>query len=129
MIMPLMVRERRNDRKTQTDYGGAQLDLVLRVFGPNFSTDATGRFLLAELKYGKAWIDHAQKMTFGLVHSTLRMGDPDRQRYLGYYMVQYDNEDWHIAHFRINGVEANTEDWARFRNLDPVFLASLPEVL
>ena len=105
------------------------LDLVLRVYGPNFSSDVTGRFLLAELKYGKAWINHAQKMTFGLVHSLLREADPHMERYLGYYMVQYDNEDWHVASFRINGIEVGAEDWTRFRNLDPEFLANLPEVL
>jgi len=90
------------------------LDLLVRWFGPNFHFDARGGFMLVELKYGNAWIGGAQKMTFGVLDELLRKGDPEGQRYTGFYLVQYDNEDWECARFKINGVSVTQEQMVQF---------------
>jgi len=120
---------RKNKPSGKEGYVVEDLDLVLRIFGANFHTDATGKFILIELKFKNAWIGPAQKRTFSLINSLLRQGDPERKRYLGYYVVQYDNEDWDKASFRINRVKVTCEEFDKFSNLDSDFLSSLPTVL
>lgn len=70
------------------------LDLVVRWYGKKFGLDSIGRFRLLEIKYRGARIGPAQKMTFGLIHHMLSFADPDRSRYDGYFLVQYNDETW-----------------------------------
>jgi hypothetical protein len=79
------------------------LDLVIRVYGANFDSDSTGKFLLAELKYGNSRLDYAQRMTFGLLDSMLRQADPTCSRYLGFFLINYSDVNWDKARFKING--------------------------
>ena len=79
------------------------LDLLVRHFGAEHGTDAIGRFMLCELKFDTSMIGTAQRRTFGLLDGLLRAGDKDGDRYLGYYIINYDNEDWNRANFRVNG--------------------------
>ncbi|HFB06890.1 MAG TPA: hypothetical protein ENJ92_00435 [Chloroflexi bacterium] len=101
------------------------LDLVLRVYGKRYDTDAVGKFILVELKYGNAWIGYAQQKTFGLIDSVLRKGDPTGERYLGYYVVQYDDEDWERANFKVNRVALSEDEFLRFLQLDAKILARI----
>lgn len=63
------------------------LDLLVRHFGNNYGIDTIGRFMLIEQKHPGSFIEGAQVWTFRLVHDTLRKGDPDRKRYVGYYVL------------------------------------------
>jgi hypothetical protein len=90
------------------------LDLVVRLFGAKYNTDATGKFMLIELKHGNAQPAIAQQKTFGLIDSLLRKADPNKQRYLGYFILNYDNEDWNKANFRVNGKPYTLRQLTRF---------------
>jgi hypothetical protein len=100
------------------------IDLVLRAYGANYYTDAEGIFMLIELKFGNAWVGTAQQRTFGMIHKLLRKADPEARRYLGYFVIQYDNEDWDKANFKINGVEVDREKFWAFMN----FMAPIKSV-
>jgi hypothetical protein len=80
------------------------LDLVIRHYGATYNLDDTGRLMLCELKYGRAPIDYAQRRTFGLLHQLLRQADPNRDRYLGFFVIHYDHPDWSLARFTVNGM-------------------------
>jgi len=79
------------------------LDMVFRVFGLRYGDDDNGRLRLVELKHGDATIGEAQRRTFGLMDSIMKRGDPCGRRYDGYYIVNYDDDDWSKANFKING--------------------------
>lgn len=78
------------------------LDLVIRWFGRNYGFDSRGAFMLIDLKYGNKGLDVAQEKTFGLMDALLREADPDQERYLGFYLIQYTDDDWDRAQFKIN---------------------------
>ncbi len=80
---------------------------------------------MMELKYGRAGLSGGQVKTFGLIDELLRKGDPKQYRYKGYYLVQYDNEDWDLASFRVNGVPLTTDAFKAFLQLDGSLLAEL----
>lgn len=90
------------------------LDLVIRWFGRNFGYDSAGAFILIDLKFGRADLGMAQVKTFGLLDKLLRTADPGYERYLGFYLVQYDNEDWEKANFRINYHDVTRDEFSRF---------------
>lgn len=69
------------------------LDVVIRHYGTKYQLDATGRFMLIEQKHPGSFIATAQQMTFGLMHATLRKGDPNRERYTGYYVLNIAFDD------------------------------------
>jgi hypothetical protein len=77
------------------------LDLLLEGFGPCFKTDKVGRYALLELKFGRSWPNYAQQVLFGDIHRRLRESDPNRLHYMGYFLVQYTNDDWYQAQFRV----------------------------
>lgn len=81
---------RKNIPGGSSGYVFEDLDLVTRRFYPE---DSTGRFMLIEMKYADSKLGRAQIWTFGLIDRLLRIGDPKRLRYLGYYLLQYPNED------------------------------------
>lgn len=80
------------------------LDLVIRTYGNEFDTDGIGKIMLVELKRWPHNIGYAQRATFGLLHRLLRKADPDQNRYVGYFVVQYDNDDWDYSQFWVNGI-------------------------
>lgn len=90
------------------------LDLVIRVCGRNFNTDGGGKFMLMELKWYPHNIGMAQKRTFGLIDSLLKNGDKSRTRYKGFYVIQYDNEDWDLSRFWVNGIKVCREQLISF---------------
>ncbi len=71
------------------------LDVVIRHFGYKYHLDSDGRFMLIEQKHPGSFIETAQVFTFRLIHRTLRAGDPEKKRYIGYYVlnVAFDEED------------------------------------
>ncbi len=90
------------------------LDLVIRVYGEKFHTDSTGMFRLIELKFNTVWLGIAQQNTFQLIDAILRKGDPTGKRYDGYYVVNYDNNDFDIATIFINGKQVSREKFISF---------------
>jgi hypothetical protein len=78
------------------------LDLVIRWFGQRYGFDATGTFMLLELKYGNASLGVPQEKLWRLIDGLLRRADPCQERYFGFYLVQYSDNDWDKASFRIN---------------------------
>lgn len=93
------------------------LDLVLRVYGRNYLTDDKGRIALVELKFGNSWIGYAQRKTFGELHRMLRAGDAEN-RYIGFFVIQYSDEDWDKAEFAVNKTTLSGDEFARFLSLD-----------
>ena len=94
------------------------LDLVMRVYGYDRDTDAIGKFALIELKHGLNCLRRAQRNTFKLIDSLLRQGDPSAERYLGYFLLNYTDEDWHKAAFLVNHVSLDEPGLIRFLQLD-----------
>lgn len=101
------------------------LDLVVRWFGRNYGYDSRGAFMLMDLKFGSAQLGIAQEKTFGLMDGLLRQADPDFERYLGFFLIQYTDEDWDRAQFRINfkGVthQQFMDFWSRRFVTEPYF--------
>ncbi len=64
------------------------LDLLIRWYGPHFLSDDIGRFILIEIKVYPYKPDGAQIRTFRLLDTLLQKGDPEHQRYIGYYLIQ-----------------------------------------
>ncbi len=92
------------------------LDIVIRHFGNGYHTDAKGRLLLIEQKHPGHWIRTAQQKTFGLLHGLLRKADPERQRYIGYYVLQVEFGDGSEPMFpvRVNGKELDAAEFKRW---------------
>lgn len=88
------------------------LDLLVRHFGTNYGLDATGRFMLIEQKHPGYFIEGAQVWTFRLVHDTLRKGDPNRERYVGYYVlnIAFDDDKNPIFPVTVNRSHVLEED-------------------
>lgn len=113
-VLPFREWLRKNKPSGGQGYVVEDLDLVLRVYGSRYNQDAIGAFMLIELKFGSAYIRTAQKRTFGLIHKLLRLADPEAKRYAGYFVIQYDNEDWDIAGFRINRKKVTRQEFDNF---------------
>ncbi len=64
-----------------------------------------------ELKHiSKGYIRKAQVMTFGLKDALLRKADPERRRYMGFYLLVMDNYNpYEATKFIVNGIEINYE--------------------
>lgn len=118
---------RNNKPPGNEGYVVEDLDIVLRIYGTNYDTDSTGKFMLLELKFGRAYIDYAQRRTFGQINYMLRKADPGRVRYMGYFVVQYDNDDWDKSEFTINRVSVTRDEFVnKFLDFDTDFISSLP---
>lgn len=101
------------------------LDLLVRVYGRRYQTDETGRVMFTELKFGNAWIGTAQANTWKPIHLNMRRGDPSRTFYRGFYVVQYDKDDWEEASFRINRQPVSRDDFHRFLEFQDIGVTSL----
>lgn len=86
-VLPLREYIRQEFPRGSDGLVAEDLDLVIRHFGSNYGTDAKGRLMLIEQKHAGYGIGTAQQKTFGLIDELLRRGDPDGQRYLGYYLL------------------------------------------
>lgn len=85
------------------------LDLIVRTYGVEYNTDQSGKFCLIELKYGTAQMTRGQENTFSLITKLLRQADPKKERFLGFYLVQYSDQNWEIASFRVNNIAISRE--------------------
>ena len=98
------------------------LDVLFRTFGPAFQTDAKGKFMIVEEKHPGAKMQRAQEMTFGLLDDVCRKGDPLRERYLGFYVLEigYDAIDYPIFPVKVNGhrlSETMYKAWVEMRHI------------
>jgi len=125
-VLPYRDWLRKNQPQGSQGYVVEDLDLLVRGYGPRYGTDAKGRFMECELKFYPRNIGPAQKRTFGLRDEMMRRGDPDGERYLGFYVVQYDNEDWDLSKFWVNGLPMTRDEFHKFIDLDPDMLDSVP---
>jgi len=98
------------------------LDLVMRVYGKRYGTDSVGKFMFVELKFGDATLGRAQINTFRMIDDTCRKGDPECTRYMGYFLLQYSDEDWDDATFRIDGLAMPASMLAEFLQMDDAVL-------
>lgn len=119
-VLPFREWIRNNMPSGRDGFVAEDLDLVVRLYGPRFHTDATGKFMLIELKHGNTQPAIAQQKTFGLIDALLRKADPEQKRYLGYFVVNYDNEDWNVSTFRINGKPVTLYELKSFLQDEPI---------
>jgi len=87
------------------------LDLIVRRFGPLASqgSDKQGNFALLEIKHEHSRMPYAQQETFKLIHHLLRMADPDKSHYQGFYLV-----GWFDGFVFVNGTRLNMEQFKSF---------------
>lgn len=90
------------------------LDILVRHYGINYGLDATGRFMLIEQKFPGSFIGSAQIRTFGLIHDTLRKGDPNRERYVGYYVLNIAFDDFGNPMFPVTVNRSHVLDEDKF---------------
>ena len=90
------------------------LDLVIRWYGRHYGFDSHGAFILIDLKFGNTDLSIAQKKTFSMMDKLLRLADPHYERYLGFYVLQYSNENWDVANFRINFQNVTHQQFMEF---------------
>jgi hypothetical protein len=72
----------------------ADVDLILRAFGLPYGTDARGKFRMLEIKCADGRLTNGERQTFRLVDDMLRSIDPGRRRYLGYFTIWTEQDDW-----------------------------------
>lgn len=101
------------------------LDLVVRTYGYGYGTDTLGQIMLCELKFCSCTLGRAQRMTFKLLDTLCRGNDPEN-RYKGYFLVQYPDEDWYKCdRFVVNNVHLSPDDFQRFLCFDKAILDRL----
>ena len=114
-ILPFREHMRQRMPLPKDGWVSEDVDCVVRAYGGNFDTDTNGKFMLLEYKEGRAWPRLAQQMTFGLIDSLLKMADPERERYLGYYIIGYDKDSANLLNnIRINGVPCDFDVYEQF---------------
>ena len=90
------------------------VDLVSRIYGIRQGTDDWGKIMYIELKFGNTGLDTAKNWTFKLMDALARAGDPAAKKYRGYFLINYSNENWDIAKFKINGINVSKEELKSF---------------
>ena len=90
------------------------LDLVPLIYGPLVGRhrNADGKFMLVEVKHPGFGLGYAQKRVFALVDRLLRKGDPAGDFYIGFYILNWDNNT--NKPVALNGYscdEAMFQDW------------------
>ena len=76
------------------------LDLIVRRYGSLEHGSSDGKFMLIEIKQCGKTIGYAQKRTFGLIDRLLRLSDPNKEHYIGFYLI-----NWNGDHVVINQKE------------------------
>jgi hypothetical protein len=102
------------------------LDLIIRVYSSHYQTDARGKFVLIELKFANAWLTTGQIRTFFQMDQLWRKADPERQRYIGFYVINHLTktvQDMEVIDsergFKINGSHTISEaELLEFLDLD-----------
>lgn len=88
------------------------LDLVARVYGREFYTDATGKLALIEFKLGDAPFGASKERTFRLLDDLCRAGDVAGERYRGFFVVRTPDETWSESTvFNVNGVDLTADQF------------------
>jgi hypothetical protein len=104
-------------------------DLVMRLYGPKYGLDEKGIIYLVELKHDNqkgesSDFNGSQKRTYGLQDELMRAGDPTGKRYWGFYIIQYSEDDWNKASFKINYKPVSREEFLKFwedpRSIEPL---------
>lgn len=108
---------RRNKPAGWKGFTAEDLDLVIRVYGGDYGQDQSGCFALMELKYGRAGLGTSKRRLFGMIDALLRCADPEGHRYKGFFVVQYDDEDWDKANFTVNRRPLTREEFLEFLDL------------
>lgn len=77
-------------------YVANDVDFVIRLFGPNYNTDADGKFMLTEFKHYPSGLTVSQKKLFTMMDRALRAGDCQDFgcQYMGFYLVQFEVDCW-----------------------------------
>ena len=57
---------------------------------------------------------HGQEMTFSLIDQTIRNSTVGIDRYLGFFLLQYDNSNLNIANFELNRTPITREEAFEF---------------
>ena len=96
------------------------LDMLIRGFGPRFKAGELGYFREMELKFGSKWLTYGQIKTFGLRDYLMRKGDPQGLHYRGFYVIQYSDDDWYKAEFKVNRVPVDRETFDKFLLLEDI---------
>lgn len=68
------------------------LDMIMRVYGPEFDTDQKGRFAMLEFKFGMREMDDAQRNTFSVIDESVRTGC-NANRYEGFWLINFATDD------------------------------------
>jgi hypothetical protein len=95
---------RRGLPEARDGFVALDVDLLVRWYGPRYSTDATGRLALVELKHGTAGLGEGQRRTLRLLDQLARRGDTEG-RFVGTFLVHDLDDCW-----RIGGVRGNLTD-------------------
>jgi hypothetical protein len=88
------------------------IDIVALRYGPIIGRhkDADGEFILGEVKHGLAKTDYAQRRTFSLINRLLRLGDPEKKYYKGFFLIQeLEDSTW-----RVNGTTLSESQFVEF---------------
>ncbi len=103
------------------------IDLLCRVYGSFYEDDQTGRFIMIELKFGNAQLKYGQKSTYKLIVQLLRKADPKKLRFMGFYQLNYSDEDWEIANFWLNNHSINQDQLHDFLQCRDIGIEGLYE--
>jgi len=87
--------------------------LVVRRFWP--TSDPIGKLMAIERKFGNADMGYAQKRTFGLWDHLTRLGDPLRERWWGWYLLNHPHENpEECTYVIINGIKLTKDKFKLF---------------
>ena len=113
-VLPWRECFRNNFPTAKQGYVVEDLDLLILKFGEAIGRDKDddGKFILCEIKTNGASMGYAQQRVWGLVHRTLRLGDPDRKYYHGFYLIGWNEEQ--KEKISINGVVVGIDGLREF---------------
>ena len=83
---------------------------------------------MIELKFDDSWIGCAQMKTFRLIDKILKAGDAEGNRYKGYFVLQYTDENWDQSTFTINRIPITKTDLIKFFLFDNEILKTIPSI-
>ncbi len=91
--------------------------VIVRYFDRRL--DPVGKLMAIERKFGNADMGHAQIRTFGLLDKIARKGDPDRKRWMGFYLLNHPHQDpEQCDHVQINGNRYTLDQFKKFMKFE-----------
>lgn len=107
------------------------LDLVIKYFGSNFSTDRDGFIKIIELKVGIGIFGTAQKETMGLLDKMCRTSEYS-ERYLGFFLVYSPSCEWEKEEFiTVNGFDLSQNEFKQWllkqKHIEPIEPRYIPK--